>query len=343
MRIAIVNDSMVAVEGLKRILLSATDHQLAWIAIDGEEAVNKCVQDLPDLLLMDLIMPVLNGVEASRKIMNETPCPILIVTSSVEGNSSMVFEAMGAGALDVVKTPVLSNTGSIQGDLTILDKIRTIEKLTRTPVVRHSNAALSRPVGVASQRNKSLVVIGSSTGGPPALAKVLTDFPAEFSGSIIIIQHIDAHFACELVEWLDTQCKMKVKIAEEGERIEPGIVYLAATNDHLVMSSRGSLTYIEEPKGMVYRPSVDVFFESVAAHWGGELKAVLLTGMGRDGAAGLLALRQKGVHTIAQDESTCAVYGMPKAAAALDAAVEILPLEKIAAVLLKRYDSKISN
>jgi len=343
MRIAIVNDSTTAIEGLKRILSSATDHQLAWIAIDGEEAVNKCSQDLPDLLLMDLIMPILNGVEASRIIMDKTPCPILIVTSSVEGNSSMIFEAMGAGALDVVKTPVLNNIGSVQGDLTILDKIRTIEKLTRSSVTRNSNTAQSRSAGMASQRNKSLVVIGSSTGGPPALAKVLTDFPAEFTGSIIIIQHIDAHFACELVEWLDMQCKMKVKIAEEGERIEAGVVYLAATNDHLVMSSRGSLTYTEEPKGIVYRPSVDVFFESVAAHWGGKLKAVLLTGMGRDGAAGLLALRQKGVYTIAQNESTCAVYGMPKAAAALGAAVEVLPLEKIAAVLLKRCDGEISN
>jgi len=343
MRIAIVNDMMVVVEGLKRILSSATDHQLAWIAINGEEAVNKCANDLPDLILMDLIMPVMNGVEASRIIMDETPCPILIVTSSVEGNSAMIFEAMGVGALDVVKTPVLNASGDIQGELTILDKIKTIEKLTRPVVPRGRVNAVKRASGSLAQRNQSLVVLGSSTGGPPALAKVLADFPVGFSGSVIVIQHIDAHFACELVDWLDTQCKMKVKIAEEGEKITAGVVYLAATNDHLVMSSSGRLTYTEKPAEMVYRPSVDVFFESVAQHWGGKLVAVLLTGMGRDGAAGLLALRQKGVHTIAQDEASCAVYGMPKAAVALNAAVEVLPLEKISAILLKRYDNVVMN
>ncbi|VAW89345.1 Chemotaxis response regulator protein-glutamate methylesterase CheB [hydrothermal vent metagenome] len=343
MRVAIVNDVMMVVEGLKRILSSATDHQLAWIAINGEEAVNKCANDLPDLILMDLIMPVMNGVEASRKIMAETPCPILIVTSSVEGNSTMIFEAMGAGALDVVKTPMLDSSGDILGEVTILDKIKTIEKLTRPVRPRGRINVAQRASTSLAQRNQSLVILGSSTGGPPALAKVLADFPVGFSGSVIIIQHIDEHFACELVEWLDTQCKMKVKMAEEGEKISPGIVYLAATNDHLFMSSSGRLTYTENPREMVYRPSVDVFFESVAQHWGGKLVAALLTGMGRDGAAGLLALRQKGVHTIAQDEASCAVYGMPKAAVALNAAVEVLPLDEISAVLLKHYDSVVMN
>ncbi|MBL1260273.1 MAG: chemotaxis response regulator protein-glutamate methylesterase [Thiotrichaceae bacterium] len=343
MRVAIVNDMMVAVEGLKRILSTATDHQLAWVAINGEEAVNKCANDLPDLILMDLIMPVMNGVEASRKIMDETPCPILIVTGSVDGNSTMVFEAMGAGALDVVKTPVLNAFGYIQGEVTILDKIKTIEKLTQPRAPRERVNVAPRASRWLAQRNQSLVILGSSTGGPPALAKVLADFPVGFTGSVIIIQHIDAHFACELVEWLDTQCKMQVKVAEEGEEIAPGIVYLAATNDHLVMSSNGRLAYTAEPREMVYRPSVDVFFESVALHWGGRLVAALLTGMGRDGALGLLALRQKGVHTIAQDEASCAVYGMPKAAAALNAAVEVLPLDGISAVLLKRYGSVIRN
>ncbi|HED40749.1 MAG TPA: chemotaxis response regulator protein-glutamate methylesterase [Chromatiales bacterium] len=337
MRIAIVNDTMMVVEGLKRFLSSTTDHQLAWIAINGEEAVNLCAGDLPDLILMDLIMPVMNGVEASRRIMQATPCPILIVTSSVEGNSGMVFEAMGAGVLDVVKTPVLGRTGEFQDELAILDKIRTIEKLTCRAPVRRAARVKRAPMLTASQQNQALIAIGSSTGGPPALAKVLKEFPEDFSASVVVIQHIDAHFASELAEWLDTQCKMTVKVAEEGERITPGVVYLASTNDHLVMSARGRLAYTENPVEIVYRPSVDVFFESVATHWGGKMTAVLLTGMGRDGAAGLLSLRQKNIHTIAQDEASCAVYGMPKAAAALDAAVEILPLEEIGAVLLKQY------
>jgi len=343
MRIAIVNDTMMAVEGLKRVLLSTTDHTLAWVAINGEEAVARCEQDLPDLVLMDLIMPVMNGVEASRRIMSATPCPILVVTSSVEGNTTMVFEAMGCGALDAVKTPVLGLSGNIQGDLAILDKIRTIEKLTRPAPERAAKRAPSHlSVVSAFQRNESLIAIGSSTGGPPALAKVLADFPADFSSGVVIIQHIDAHFAGELAEWLDTQCKMRVKVAQEGDRISPGVVYLAATNDHLVMSSEGCLAYTETHQEVVYRPSVDVFYESVAAHWGGKVTAVLLTGMGRDGAAGLLTLRQKGVHTIAQDEASCAVYGMPKAAAALNAAAKILPLDEIGPALLDQC-SKVAK
>ncbi len=339
MRVAIVNDTMIVVEGLKRFLSTATDHQLAWVAINGEEAVSHCARDLPDLILMDLIMPVMNGVEACRKIMGDTPCPILIVTSSVEGNSSMIFEAMGAGALDVVKTPVLGRSGELQGGETILNKIKTIEKLTR-PLPQRRTSFVARTSTYSRPTNHhSLIVIGSSTGGPPALATVLAGFPEELSVSVVIIQHIDAHFAGELAEWLDTQCKMQVKVAVEGECITPGVVYLASTNDHLVMSSRGRFTYTEAPKKMAYRPSVDVFFESVARHWGGKVTAVLLTGMGRDGAAGLLSLRQKNIHTIAQDEATCAVYGMPKAAAAINAAVDILPLEEISAVLLKQYQN----
>lgn len=344
MRIAIVNDTMMAVEGLRRILFAETDHQLAWVAVNGEEALKRCAQDLPDLILMDLIMPVMNGVEATCKIMSATPCPILIVTSTVEGHSALVFEAMGGGALDVVKTPVLGLLGDIPEDLAILEKIRTIERLTRPVTVTRAKTAISPASFSAaphsiSHRNQSLIAIGSSTGGPPALGQILADLPEDFPAGVVIIQHIDAHFSGELATWLNTQCKMQVKIAEEGECIAPGVVYLAATNDHLVISSRGRLTYTEHPKEMVYRPSVDAFFESVAAHWGGNVTAVLLTGMGRDGATGLLALRQKGVHTIAQDKATCAVYGMPKAAASLNAAVEVLPLDKIGTELFKRHNT----
>jgi len=337
MRIAIVNDTMMAVEGLRRLLVTATEHEVAWVAVDGEDAVKRCQQDIPDLILMDLIMPVLNGIEATRQIMAATPCPILIVTSSVEGRSAMVFEAMGVGALDVVKTPVLRGTGDLKDNIALLHKIKTIEKLTK-PIPSHRVQKISAQASFSVlHKHQPLVVIGSSTGGPSALAKVLSALPANFPAGIVIVQHIDAHFSYDLAEWLGTQCDLHVKIAEEGDCITPGTVHLASTNDHLVMSSRGSLTYAPEPLEMAYRPSVDVFFESVAAHWGGEITAVLLTGMGRDGAAGLLSLCHKGVYTIAQDEASCAVYGMPKAAAALNAAVDILPLGSIGATLLKKY------
>ncbi len=341
MRIAIVNDTMMAVEGLRRLLVTATDHELAWVAVNGEEAVKRCQHDLPDLILMDLVMPILNGIEATRRIMAATPCPILIVTSSVTGNSAMVFEAMGAGALDVVKTPVLRGAEDVKDNIALLDKIKTIEKLTRPIPSRHVEKLQSQPSYSVLHKHQSLVAIGSSTGGPPALAKILAELPSDFPAGVVIIQHIDAHFSCDLAAWLNTQCNLQVKVAEEGECVSPGIVQVASTNDHLVMSPRGSLAYTSDPKEVVYRPSVDVFFESVAAHWGGDVTAALLTGMGRDGAAGLLSLRQKGVFTIAQDEKSCAVYGMPKAAVALNAAVKVLPLDCIGATLLKQY-SKVT-
>ncbi|MCD6059926.1 MAG: Chemotaxis response regulator protein-glutamate methylesterase CheB [Moraxellaceae bacterium] len=184
-----------------------------------------------------------------------------------------------------------------------------------------------------AQRPRSatvLVAIGASAGGPSALAEVLGGLPAGFAAAVVVIQHVDEQFSAGLAEWLDQHCALPVRLARDGELPLPGSVLVAGTNDHLVMSAGGCLLYTPEPKEAVYRPSVDAFFESASRHWPGAVVGVLLTGMGRDGARGLRALREGGHHTIAQDEASSAVYGMPKAAALLDAAVEILPLDGIA-------------
>jgi len=334
MRIAIANDMALAVESLRRILLSSGIHEVAWIARDGAEAVNRCKEDCPDLILMDLIMPVMNGAEATREIMAATPCPILVVTSSVGGNADMVFEAMGAGALDAVRTPILAQEGE-EGANGLLVKIETIEKLTRPASFRQWNGKIGE-AKAGPEADCGLLVIGSSTGGPKALATILSALPQDFSAGIVIIQHVDCQFAAELAAWLNEQSSIHVRIARNGDRPTPGTALIAATNDHLIVDSYHRLSYAEEPREMSYRPSVDVFFESVAARWSGQVTAVLLTGMGRDGGMGLLKLREKGCHTIAEHQSTCAVYGMPKAAVQLNAAVEILPIDDIASSLLRR-------
>jgi two-component system response regulator WspF len=181
-----------------------------------------------------------------------------------------------------------------------------------------------------------LIAIGSSTGGPKALAAVLSRLPANFNAAIVVVQHVDAQFAPGLVDWLNHQVSLPVRVATVGDRPTKGTVLVASTNDHLHLRADLTLGYIKEPIDYPYRPSVDVFFKSVAQHWNRKGTAVLLTGMGRDGAEGLNTLRFQGWHTIAQDKDSCVVYGMPKAAAELNAAIEILNPEAIAQSLIQR-------
>lgn len=339
MRIGIVNDMDTAVEAIRRVVTSTRKHQVAWIARDGAEAVTRCAQDTPEIVLMDLLMPGMGGVEATRRIMAKSPCAILVVTATVEGNAAKVFEAMGAGALDAVPTPTLGRTGQNDGAAALLAKIETVGKLVgerngKQPVYTNGDTTLFT-------RESRLVAIGSSAGGPAALEKVLKELPAGFPAAVIIVQHVDAQFAPGLATWLNTSSKLPVRVAVKGDRPQPGTVLIAGTNDHLVFENSSTLGYTPDPAHYSYRPSVDVFFESVARHWRGQVLGVLLTGMGRDGAKGLKTLRRLGHHTVAQDQASSAVYGMPKAAAELEAAVEILPLENIAPVLIHRFHSKL--
>jgi len=338
MRIAIVNDSVMAVESLKRAVSSVPEYRIAWIAKDGAEAVDLCLGDIPDLVLMDLIMPVMDGVEATKKIMAHSPCAIVVVTATVSGNASKVFQAMGAGALDAVNTPVLGMSGDAEGKAELLTKIKTIGRLIAQPKPESgtgSSSTLSPKKG--STMTSRLVAIGASSGGPHALATVLSSLPKNFPIPIVIVQHVDAQFAPELARWLDEQCELSVSLAQHNGVLKAGKVLVAGGGEHIVMKSDGRLSYTAEPKALSYCPSVDVFFGSLVdvAHDG--VVAVLLTGMGRDGAQGLLRLKEKGVHTIAQDQQSCAVYGMPKAAAQLNAATEILSINDIGAAIAARF------
>ncbi len=345
MRIAIVNDTMMTVEALRRVIDSVPGYEVAWTARDGAQAVAKCLVDPPDLILMDMIMPVMDGVDATRAIVRQSPCAILIVTSSVSKNSARIFEAMGYGALDVVSTPVLGRLGNPEVAQQLLAKIATIATLIGKPNPKLTTPPESATVTASGGIGKltvppislpPLVVMGASTGGPNALANVLSQLPAQFPAAITIIQHVDIQFAPGLVKWLDGQTPLKVRLGSEGSRLEAGTVLVAASNDHLILRPNLTLTYTRKPEDYPYRPSVDVFCKSVAQHWSRKGIAVLLTGMGRDGALGLSLLRSKGWHTIAQDRQSCVVYGMPKAAVEMDSAVEVLPLAAIAPTLIRR-------
>jgi two-component system response regulator WspF len=327
MKIAIVNDLMIAVEALRRTVLAVPGYKLAWVAKDGNEAVAKCRTDKPDLILMDLIMPVMDGVEATRIIMESTPCPILVVTATVTGNFAKVYEAMGHGALDAVNTPVLGPKCDLQGAEPFLAKLRTVEKL-----IGYKQQSGEAPGPVITQpptddSKQPVVAIGVSTGGPDAISQVLAQLP-RLHAPVVIIQHIGAEFAPGLAAWLRKNTEQDVVIAKAGDKPLADKVYLAATDDHLQLLPSGRFDYTPVPKDNPYRPSVDVFFKSLltAPVCG---VGVLLTGMGRDGADGLLRLRQAGWHTIAQDKHSSIMYGMPKAAAEINAAVQILGLTRI--------------
>ncbi|OOV98421.1 chemotaxis response regulator protein-glutamate methylesterase [Pseudomonas sp. MF4836] len=334
MKIAIVNDMPMAVEALRRALAFDPSHELVWVATNGAEAVKYCAELTPDLILMDLIMPVMDGVEATRRIMAESPCAIVIVTVDRQQNVHRVFEAMGYGALDVVDTPALGAGNAQEAAAPLLRKILNIGWLIgqRGSRVRSAPAPLR-----SSAPRQSLVAIGSSAGGPAALEVLLKGLPQDFRAAIVLVQHVDQVFAAGMAEWLSSASGLKVRLAREGEPPQSGTVLLAGTNHHIRLLKNGTLSYTAEPVNEIYRPSIDVFFESVATYWNGDAVGVLLTGMGRDGAQGLKLMRDQGYMTIAQDQNSSAVYGMPKAAAAIDAAVEIRPLDKIAPRLLEIF------
>ena len=329
MRIGIVNDLPMTAELLRRLIYASGEHEVAWIARDGAEAISRCERNLPELVLMDLTMPYLDGVEATRRIMGRTPCPILILTASGGGNAAKISEALDAGAIGSLD--ILAAVSSRKTGPGLLRKIKGIEhQITGKPTADDSLPI----VEITAQK---LVIIGASSGGPAALVEVLSGLPQNFSPAIVIVQHIDQKFAPGLVEWLNTHSKLPVRLAREGDSLSSGCVFVAAGEEHLVFKNSLRLGYTAEPAENPYRPSVDVFFESAARTYTGFMTGVLLTGMGRDGAKGLRALRDAGFHTIAQDETSSAVYDMPKAAAAIDAASEVLPLQNIGPRLMEIY------
>ncbi|MGO9467619.1 MAG: chemotaxis-specific protein-glutamate methyltransferase CheB [Isosphaeraceae bacterium] len=342
MRIGIVNDMVMAREALRRVVLSLSEHSVAWMARDGAEAIKLARNEPPDLILMDLFMPGIDGVEATRRIMGESPCAILVVTSTISGHLSKVYQAMGYGALDAIETPTLGTGGEIRNAALLLHKIELIGRLVGTPLkatgAGRGDPALLHPKEPPNHTVlalEPLVVLGASTGGPQALAEIVRRLPPKLEAAVVVAQHVDAAFAPGLGQWLSEQAHRQVTVIADGSRPTRNEVLLAGTDDHLVLGEDRCLHYTTEPRDLCYRPSINVFFASVARNWLRPGVAALLTGMLRDGAEGLLALRNLGWRTIAQDEASSVVWGMPKAAVEIGAAEEVLPLSQIADAIVR--------
>jgi two-component system response regulator WspF len=336
LRLGIVADEPAVASSLHKAATLTAEHRVIWIATTDDEAVGRCLREKPDLVLMHVRLGGLNAVEATRRIMSTAPCAILVVTAEERANSGQVFEAMGQGAVDAIDLPSLVGGAPVESGTPLMKKIAIIAWLLLDR--NRSGDSADRKTGASSgHRCDQMVAIGASAGGPRALATLLGGLPENFPAAIVVVQHVDAQFAIGMAEWLSRHCGLPVSVAKEGDRPVAGRVLIAGTSDHLTMKTPETLGYTPEPRHFVYRPSIDVFFESLGQLWQGELAGVLLTGMGKDGAAGLKTLRNQGHHTIAQDEATSAVFGMPKAAARLSAAVEILPVDRIAAALTEAF------
>lgn len=333
MRVGVITQSPSTADILRLVVGQDPALELAWVATTAGEAVDAAARTAADLILLDVTLAALDAADTTRRIMAVRPCAILLVATSVKANASRIFEAMGHGALDAIDTPALTGGNLREIASPLHAKIEEMAPLIAGR--RNGSRGAGRLARAARAQLGRLVVVGASAGGPAVLATMLRDLPKEFPAAMVIVQHVDEQFAAGMAEWLARDSTLTVRLAREGDRPTPGEVLLAATKDHLALKSANCLGYTVEPRDQIYRPSVDVFFQSVSRLWQGVAVGVLLTGMGRDGALGLKALRDRGHHTIAQDEATSAVYGMPKAAATLNAATDILAADRIASRLIE--------
>ena len=334
-RVLIVDDSPTLRILIRRILESDPEIQVVGEAANGEEATTLCRKRNPDIITMDIQMPGMDGYEAIRHIMAEMPRPIVVLTSTESDiRLGITYKAIENGALMVIGKP--KGMPGIDDEADKL--ISQIKAMADVKVVRRSRWSQPEqpkmPEKTAMPRNSRLqpvrlVTVGVSTGGPPALQVILSRLPVGFAAPILVVQHMSRSFINGLAAWLDGTTSLQVKVAQLGEKLKPGTVYLAPDDRHLTVTADGSAWLNNMPRVDGHCPSATVLFESAAAGDASATAGVILTGMGSDGARGLKTLHDAGGYTIAQDEASCIIFSMPKEAIAMGAVNEVLPLEMI--------------
>lgn len=340
-RVLVVEDSRSTSSLITSILNSDPEIQVVGVAPDGKEAVAMVSKLKPDIITMDIHLPVMDGFEATKQIMAFHPTPILIISASVfDQGMDKVFKAISFGALDVIEKKEMVVQGN---EIVAKQLIEKVKFLSTIRVLHHPLAALEGQKakaisGLEHFRGKALdriVALVASTGGPQALVNILKNFPQDFPCGIVIVQHITSGFDEGLAAWLDSECPLKVKIAKHAEEIKPGIVYIAPCDLQMRVAQGGRIHLSQEPAREGQNPSGDVLLESVAGVYQDKAVGVILTGMGRDGAMGIKAVKESRGRTIAQDEKSCIVFGMPKAAIDLGAVDKIVPMEGIAQEIVR--------
>lgn len=361
-RILVVDDSALMRRLLRELLESDPGVRIVGEAADGREALARVAELRPDLIILDVRMPVMDGLETTRQVMAYTPTPILVLTASLSSYEvDITFQMLGAGALDVMEKPSMGDPAAFKAARNAL--LRKARLLSRVKVVTHLRGrrqtpqahdgpsplaragaapapALAAPVSAPpSFRETSLpfpvVVIGASTGGPRVVRQLLAALPRDFPAAVLVVQHIAQGFSRGMAEWLAESVSLPVALAAEGASLRPGHVLLAPDRFDLLVQPAGTVHLSGLPL-LLQRPAIDIVMQSAAAVCGAGAVGVLLTGMGRDGAIGLQAIRRAGGLTIAQDEASCTIFGMPRAAIELGAAELVLPPLKIAEALVGR-------
>ncbi len=350
-KVLIVDDSAVVRKVFTEELSRYKDIEVVGSAPDPYVARDKIVRLSPDVVTLDIEMPRMDGLTFLKKLMHYYPLPVIIVSSLTRKGGKLALEAMELGALEVIAKP---DSAYSVGDMSqqLADKIRAVARVKVNGIRRSSlekiEARIKPTTKALAETTNKVVAIGASTGGTEALTRVLTRMPVNSPG-IVVVQHMPAQFTTSFAERLDSLCEMRVKEAEDGDTLTDGLVLIAPGNYHMLLKRSGARYYVQVKQGpMVHhqRPAVDVLFFSVADYAGANAVGVILTGMGADGADGLLKMKQAGAHTIAQDEKSCVVFGMPKEAIKRGGADQVLHLDLIAQGIIKtimNYELRIMN
>ena len=341
-KVLIVDDSALIRSVMKEIIGSQPDMEVVGVAPDPLVARDLIRQTNPDVLTLDVEMPKMDGIDFLEKLMRLRPMPVVMVSSLTERGSDITMRALELGAIDFVTKPKISiQSGMREYAEMIADKIRTAAKArVRSRSVPSSAAPVvvdPAPVPkVNFSSSEKLIIIGASTGGTEAIKEFLTRMPSDCPG-ILIVQHMPEGFTRSFAQRLDSLCRISVKEAEHGDRVLPGHAYLAPGHSHLLLARSGAnyVAHLDQgPPVNRHRPSVDVLFRSAAVNAGRNAVGVILTGMGKDGAAGMLEMKEAGAHNFAQNEATCVVYGMPREAVLVGGVHEVAPLQELPAMVL---------
>jgi two-component system chemotaxis response regulator CheB len=367
-RVMIVDDSPFMRKALERMLTQAPDIEVVGAARDGMDALEKIGLLRPDLVTLDVEMPRMDGLTCLKRIMAEHPLPVLMVSSLTQEGAQATLDALAAGALDfIAKESSIANQSILQIQQDLQEKVR---KLALSPKFKRARAAAAPPVAPAAPRSGAfpagpapavaapqapraapggtiaatpqaeLLLIGCSTGGPKALQDLLPALPKALPVPCLVVQHMPASFTRPFAERLNNLCQVQVKEGEDGEPLRAGTVYIAPGGVHMHYRQRGNQSCLElnpEPSTTLHRPSVDVMFQSVAEQCGRQVLAMILTGMGNDGARGMEQLKRKGAYTLSEAEETCVVYGMPRAAFERGCVDQVAPLNEMADILRRHF------
>lgn len=345
-KVLVVDDSAFMRKAIATMLENDPDIQVVGSARDGEEGLELTRSLDPDVITLDIEMPRMDGLTALRHIMMEMPRPVLMVSSLTTEGAEATLKAMELGAVDFIPkqlSRVSLDIIRIEADL--IAKVKTVAmRKVRRPAPRSAKAAPVKytppPAGTALKRD--VVAIGVSTGGPPAVQRILSELPADFPAGILIAQHMPAAFTGPFAQRLDTVCKLTVKEAENGDQLKPGTVFVAPGGKHLRLdnkTTRLDVVVSDDPVGALYKPSANELISSVAVGVGRRGLGVILTGMGNDGLEGVRALKQRGGRALAQDDDSCVVYGMPKAIVDEGLSDEVVELESMAEAIMRNLNN----